>query len=786
MFQNCEYKTNVYENFKSHKYRKHSGTVNTFKPGISSVDESFASVASDISDVEIIESDVNLNSAFDNGYSENLEKDIELKIASVLLKLEHIFLVSNAAVDELLQELNYLIGSVSVAITQKTISQVLQDNGCQFDQSVVEKLASVLCETNPVKKAIGDKGPLSSPWRRKAYYKSHFKVVEPVEYILDRKNNKSFQYISILKSLQHILDCQTILDQAVNLNTVDNQPQKTSVHYKTIFDGDFFHENGLLSKQESISLILYIDEFEICNPLGTSRRKHKICGLYWVLGNLPPGCNSALTSIYLAALIKSNDLKCYGYEKVLKPVINDLVILEQSGIFLSKLGRTVKGTVQCVVADNLGAHSIAGFFENFSGTYVCRFCTAETSEFQTIEVRSEVFTLRTKDIHADHLRIIEENKWPSYYGVKSKCILSKHLSHFDVTTGFPPDVVHDLFEGIVPFELALCLNLLIKKKYFTLCTLNEAISSFNFKWADKTNRPHPVALSFASKKSVGGNAHENWSLIRFLPLFVGQSVPCEEPAWHILTDLKDIVDLVVSPVHTEDSIAYLGFKISEHRIKFQEVFPDVNLKPKHHYLEHYPYLIRKFGPLVALWTVRFEAKHSFFKRVARNIRCFKNVLLSLSQRHQYQIAYHLHAISFAKPPLEVTDVSTVHIDVLNKDISNALRQKSPDMDNVCLAKSVAYNGIIYKCGMILIHGSLGGLPEFGEIIQMVILQDKLIFILKKLSGWYMEHYRAYDLKTSPSKEVELVEPQELHDTYPLADYNIRGMRLVTLKRYVHV
>lgn len=419
------------------------------------------------------------------------------------------------------------------------------------------------------------------------------------------------------------------------------------------------------------------------------------------------------------------------FEKVLKPVINDLVILEQSGIFLSKLGRTVKGTVQCVVADNLGAHSIAGFVENFSGTYICRFCTAERSEIQTNEVRDEVFTLRTKDIHEDHVRILEKNNLPSYFGVKSRCILSKHLSYFDVTTGFPPDIVHDLFEGIVPFELALCLNLFIKKKYFTLCTLNEAISSFNFKWTDKTNRPHPVALSFASKKTVGGNAHENWSLIRFLPLLIGQSVSCEEPAWQILTDLKDIVELVVSPVHTEDSISYLGFKISEHRIRFQEVFPDCDLKPKHHFLEHYPYLIRKFGPLVALWTMRFEAKHSFFKRVARNIRCFKNVLLSLSQRHQYQIAYHLHASSFTKPPLEVTNVSNVHIDVLNKDISNALRQKSPSMDNVCLAKSVAYNGLNYKCGMILIHGSLGGLPEFSEIIQLVILQDKLIFIDRK-------------------------------------------------------
>lgn len=393
--------------------------------------------------------------------------------------------------------------------------------------------------------------------------------------------------------------------------------------------------------------------------------------------------------------------------------------------------------------------------------------------------------MRTRDIHANHLRVIEENKLPNYYGVKSKCILSKHLSYFDVTSGFPPDIVHDLFEGIVPFELALCLTVFIKKKYFTLVSLNEAILSFNFKWTDKTNRPHPVPLSFGSRKTVGGNAHENWSLIRFLPQLVGQRVPCEDPAWQILTDLKDIVDLVVSPFHSEESIAYLDFKISEHRIRFQEVFPDCELKPKHHYLEHYPYLICLFCSLVDLWTMRFEAKHSFFKRVARSVRCFKNVLLSLSERHQYQIAHHLHSCVFSRPTLEVTNVSTVHIDVLNKDISDALRRNS-NVDIVCLAKSVTHNGLNYKCGMILIHGSLGGLPEFDEIVHMVILQNKLIFIVKKLSGWCIEHVRAYDFKTSPGKKVEVIELQELHDAYPLADYKIGGMRLVSLKRYIHI
>ena len=53
--------------------------------------------------------------------------------------------------------------------------------------------------------------------------------------------------------------------------------------------------------------------------------------------------------------------------------------------------------------------------------------------------------------------------------------------------------------------------------------------------------------------------------------------------------------------------------------------------------------------------------------------------------------------------------------------------------------------------------------------------------MKKLIGLYIEHYRAFDLKPSPVEEVELIEPQELRDTYPLADYEIGGLRLVTLK-----
>lgn len=165
--QDCAYKTNIYENFKSHKYRKHSGTCNTFKPGITEKqlldsDQSCSGVSTDIFDQEST-GEANPDPTFTKSDSENLEKEIELKIASVLLRLG--FLVLNAAIDKLLQELNYLIGSFSLPITCRTITQILHDHLGTVDQSVVEKLPKTLCETNPVKKSIGDRGSFSTAWR---------------------------------------------------------------------------------------------------------------------------------------------------------------------------------------------------------------------------------------------------------------------------------------------------------------------------------------------------------------------------------------------------------------------------------------------------------------------------------------------------------------------------------------------------------------------------------------------------------------------------------------------
>lgn len=784
MFQGCSFQTNIYGTFKSHRNRKHTPySLKDFKVGIvnTSEAENLADGDTDNS-AHSGECDVDSDSDVESETKEqDLSKTIELRLGSLLLKLENYFHVPRTAIDELLAELHYLIGSASVPISNEAIQETLRNHNICVDQIVIKELTSALSSCNPLLKGIAKDGPLATAHKRSKYYKENFDIVDPVEYILDSKTRRTFQYIPVLKTLEQLLRQKNILQKVV-----DSHADHHSVHgeYRCYQDGCHFKNNEFLAGEElRLSLCLYIDDFEICNPLGTSRKKHKLCGVYWILGNLLPVCQSSLNSIYLALLCKSEDVKTFGYKKIFEPFLRDLVTLEQQGVFIDHLGTFIRGTVQCVVADNLGAHGLAGFVESFSGDFFCRFCTATRSEIQSQEVKEGGFSLRTKELHHTHVASACEQGKPCC-GVKTTCPLAESLSFFEVTAGFPPDLAHDLFEGIVPIELAQCFGLLLGKKYFTFDGLNELIQAFPYKWGDKTNRPQILPRAFQSKKNIGGNSHENWCLIRLIPLIVGKLIPEDEPAWQLVLDLKDIVDLVVCPVHTNESIAYLETKISEHRHKYCTLFPERKLLPKQHYLEHYPALILLFGPLVSFWTLRFESKHSYFKQVVRHTNCFKNITLSLATKHQLMIGHTIFSSSCEKNALEVAQVSTVPLDVLKEEVAVSLHQKYPDLTVVNLAQNVSADGINFRSGMIIVHGFVGGLPDFAEIVQMCVLKDGLAFIVKKLSSWYREHYRSFELDPSP-RDVCVIELSQLVDRYPLCAYKVGTLRMVTLKRYIH-
>ncbi len=195
----------------------------------------------------------------------------------------------------------------------------------------------------------------------------------------------------------------------------------------------------LSSKDLKLAIQLYIDDFEVANPLGTSKKPHKMWCVYWTLANIPYKHQASLHTTQLGLLCNSDDLKTCGYEKVFEPLLNDLKVLENDGVFLESVGENVYGALFCVVADNLAAHGLGGFKENFIGQNPCRFCYASKDEIQICEATT--FELQTKESHDQLCTNIETGNIFEDYGVKTACCFVEHLEYFHTTSGFPPDTM---------------------------------------------------------------------------------------------------------------------------------------------------------------------------------------------------------------------------------------------------------------------------------------------------------------------------------------------------------
>ncbi|KAL2085000.1 hypothetical protein ACEWY4_020518 [Coilia grayii] len=263
---------------------------------------------------------------------------------------------------------------------------------------------------------------------------------------------KTVAYVPLLQMLQKLLSKQDIYEKAAS------KPVHVPNEYNSCRDGRWFTENGLLCSDEfTLALSLYIDEFEVANRLGTSKGKHKMCAVYWTIANIPAGYRSTLNSIQLALLCTATTVKECGYEKVLYPLICDLVSLEQHGVYIEHLGTSVKGTVECV-AQCCGQNTLV--FVLFD-LYLNRDRLSIDAQLQ--EVRAGAFQLRDRDTHNRQVQeTLHDPTSGKNTGVKRLCPLTANLQFFHVIGGYPPDP--DILEGIVPMELCLCIADLVAKK----------------------------------------------------------------------------------------------------------------------------------------------------------------------------------------------------------------------------------------------------------------------------------------------------------------------------------
>ncbi|XDV29615.1 hypothetical protein PO909_032707 [Leuciscus waleckii] len=295
------------------------------------------------------------------------------------------------------------------------------------------------------------------------------------------------------------------------------------------------------------------------------------------------------------------------------------------------------GTIAQFTGDNLGLNGILGYVESFSAKHYCRLCL--TDKVLAQEVFSEDdprVILRSRNLNEKHYKYLADNpNENSCYGIKRNSVLNT-LTYFNVSENFVLDIMHDILEGVAQYEVKLLFEYM-SCNLISCDSIPQRLYAFNYGYLDKNNRPTKVNLQQAGN-SIGLNASQTLCLIRNIPLIFGDVVPEGDKHWHLMLLLLWIVNIIFSPCISEGMTIFLKHLIVEHHRLFKELYPSRNLIPKHHLMIHYPECIRQIGPLIHVWTMRYEAKHRFFKKNQQ--KKIKNLTKSLAKKHQLAIAYH--------------------------------------------------------------------------------------------------------------------------------------------------
>lgn len=537
-------------------------------------------------------------------------------------------------------------------------------------------------------------------------------------------------------------------------NETSSQAQDilTSVYQGNLWKNVQTHFTGKVV----LPILLFFDDFEPCNPLGSRAGIYKIGATYVSLACTPPQYASLLDNILLAQLFFSSDRTSYGNLKVFSKLIDELKFLEQEGITVCTADgdRHVYFVLFLILGDNLGLNSILGFTEGFNSDFYCRLCIAhknickvETNEHNLIPRTVENYELDSTALS---------------HGVKESCIWHQ-LSTFHIAKNISCDLMHDLLEGVLRYDMAFLIDELIKKKYFTLDHLNNRIKFFKFSRADIGNPMPQIKGDHLKKKHLIMSASEMLSLTAYFGILVGDLIPEDEPVWNFYALIFEILEILLGRSFSSNLINYLEILIKEHHTLFCQLFNE-HLRPKYHFMLHYTRLIKEVGPPRNIWCMRYEAYHKLLKSTASVVTCKKNLLVTLFIKDSLRFSNRLVTKKGFSDNIEVGPVNR-NLQILNTQI-----QFDQDLNkNHFTVPWICINTVFLKLGFV-VQITDEVVPDFGQIQHIIVNEDKIFLVLSKIQTVrFIDKMQAFQINLNVNENFQCYLYEALCNRYP---YNI--------------
>lgn len=606
-------------------------------------------------------------------------------------------------------------------------------------------------------------------------------------------------HIPFKEALKQLLSNDEVLSYVVRERNFD--PENIS----DCFDGNIFRDHPVLSRFVKLLLpIFYVDDIEVCNMAGSKTRKHKVCMLYWTLGNIPPQFRSSLNAINLLGIIKPTYVKKYGFAPIMNNFLTAIEELEsEEGLSLTIHNEVhvFHGSLLYVCADTPAANQLGGFKEGVAHAHrPCRTCMVTHNGIPT-GFREEDFVLRNADMHSNHLQQINSPLntqqgrvfWSRAYGVNSESALCGRGS-IDVTKVLVHDFMHIALEGICLVEIKAFINYIIgEENFITLHTLNVIIQNFTYPDSMKKVKPSVIDPQHLQENGkLRQNAAQVLCLMICLPFFVYDHVPHDDNKLHNFSLLVKIINFALAYSFKRDEISVLTTMIYVHHTRFLELYPDINIPPKFHYLVHLGNHLLNFGPIRQQWCMRFEAFHQWFKEIARISKCFKNIPLTLSHRQQ---AFKCNELNLSDrtfkfltgKEFDFSSGNPINVDyhTYGADIRAAF-EMTPNENIIYRVQKLTKESFNYyhKC-ILAINLSDNEMPEFGKILEMYWYERKILFTCSKLETVnFVEVLSAYTVKKTNTYCIVLLSQLPTKQMFP--EFFIGRSNYVSLTNHTRV
>lgn len=250
---------------------------------------------------------------------------------------------------------------------------------------------------------------------------------------------------------------------------------------------------------------LYIDSFEVNNPLGSHRVVHTLTGVYYSFPSMPTKFLSSLENIFVANIFITNDNKTYGNRSCLQLLMEEIKELSVNGIEIVVEMKNYQKyfEIGLLIGDNLGLNIALGFSQSFSSNFYCRFCKENKNTLRK-KADSNSIALRNKENYNADLLI----RNASLTGVSEESMF-KIAPHFHAVKNFSVDIMHDLFEGVFNYHMSSIILFFIENSnLFTLETLNNRKQTFQYVETEIGNISPPIKLEDLRKYKFKMSARE--------------------------------------------------------------------------------------------------------------------------------------------------------------------------------------------------------------------------------------------------------------------------------------